>query len=219
MFFVTETFFEMKRRIKVKLLGELGRKFGRQYSFYVHNSKQVLSALSHQIEGFKEYLYTAHEKGMGFKLITKDPEGIDYEELEFACDQLIVAPVIAGSGGGTGRVLLGAALIGMMFIPGIGAFTTVSAGSGILGGTMAFTATGSLMFGLGSSLLLSGLAAMLAPPVPTPKGDSKKKESFMFDRAAELTTQGYPVPVIYGQFLAQAPLVISSSIGTEQVPV
>ena len=38
----------------------------------------------------------------------------------------------------------------------------------------------------------------------------------MFDRAAELTTQGYPVPLIYGRFLCQAPLVISSAIGTTE---
>lgn len=209
----------MKRQIKVKLLGELGRKFGREYSFYVHNSKQVLSALGYQIDGFKEYLYTAHEKGMGFKLITKDPQGMDYDGLDLACDRLIIAPVIAGSGGNAGKILLGAALIGLAFIPGLGTAAAAAGTAGILGTKVAFTTVGSLMFSFGASLLLGGLAALLAPPVPTPKGDSKKKESFMFDRAAELTSQGYPVPIIYGQFLAQAPLVISSSISTTQVNI
>jgi predicted phage tail protein len=209
----------MKRQIKVKLLGELGRKFGREYSFYVHNSKQVLSALGYQIDGFKEYLYTAHEKGMGFKLITKDPQGMDYDGLDLACDRLIIAPVIAGSGGNAGKILLGAALIGLAFIPGVGTAAAAAGSAGIFGTGVAFTTVGSLMFSLGASLLLGVLAALLAPPVATPKGDSKKKESFMFDRAAELTSQGYPVPIIYGQFLAQAPLVISSSISTTQVNV
>ena len=44
------------------------------------------------------------------------------------CDRLVIAPIIAGSGGGAGRILLGAALIGLAFIPGIG---TVAAGGGL----------------------------------------------------------------------------------------
>ena len=206
-----------ERRVEVKLLGELGRRFGRRYVFYVKNAKEVISALSHQVEGFKEYLYTAHEKAMGFKLVSDDPQGMDYEEVMMSCDRLIIAPILAGSGGGAGRILLGAALIGMMFIPGIGAFTTVAAGQGILGGTMAFTTMGSLMFGLGASLILGGIASLIAPPVEAPSGDSNKKDSFMFDRAAELTTQGYPIPLLYGRFLCQAPLVVSSAISTEQL--
>ena len=77
------------------------------------------------------------------------PKAWTMKMMMMSCDRLIIAPVIAGSGGGAGRILLGAALIGMMFIPGIGAFSTVAAGQGILGGTMAFTTMGSLMFSLG----------------------------------------------------------------------
>ena len=203
-----------ERLVKVKLLGEMGRRFGREYEFMARSAKDVFSALTHQVKGFSEYMYTAHENNMGFKVISDDPEGMGYEGMMMSCDRLIIAPVIAGSGGGAGRILLGAALIGMMFIPGIGAFSTVAAGKGILGGTMAFTTMGSLMFGLGASLILGGISQLLAPEVEAPDGDSDKKESFMFDRAAELTTQGYPMPLVYGRFLCQSPLVISSAIET-----
>lgn len=205
------------RRVEVKLLGELGRRFGRSYVFYVKSAREVISALSHQIEGFKEYLYTAHEKAMGFKLVSSDPEGMTYEEVMMSCDRLVIAPIITGSGGGAGRILLGAALIGLAFIPGIG---TVAAGGGLAaaGATVgSFSMYGSLMFSLGASLVLGGIASLIAPPVKPPSGDSEKRESFMFDRAAELTTQGYPVPVLYGQFLCQTPLIISSSIKTVSV--
>lgn len=203
-----------ERLVKVKLIGEMGRRFGREYEFMARNAKDIFSALTHQIEGFSEYMYTAHENNMGFKVISDDPQGMTYEGMMLSCDRLIIAPVIAGSGGGTGRILLGAALIGMMFIPGVNAFAAVKAGTGILGSSMAFTTMGSLMFGLGASLILGGISQLLAPQVETPDGDSNKKESFMFDRAAELTTQGYPMPLIYGRFLCQAPLVISSAIET-----
>lgn len=204
------------RRVEVKLLGELGRRFGRSYVFYVKSAKEVISALSYQVDGFKEYLYTAHEKGMGFKLVSSDPEGMTYEEVLMTCDRLVIAPIIAGSGGGAGRILLGAALIGLAFIPGIG---TVAAGGGLAaaGATVgSFSMYGSLMFSLGMSLVLGGIASLIAPPVKPPK-EAEKRDSFMFDRAAELTTQGYPVPVLYGRFLCQAPLVISSAISTEQL--
>lgn len=202
----------MKRRmVQVKLLGELGRRFGRSYSFMVRNSRDVISALSNQLDGFKDYLATAHENNVGFKLIKDGPEGMDYEELEMSCERLIIAPMIAGAGSNVGRILIGAALIGLSFVSfGAGAF----AGVGTAG---AFGS--SAVFSLGASMVLTGIAGLLTPPVKTPSADSEKKDSFMFDRAVELTTQGLPIPLLYGRYLAVAPLTISSAISTETIPV
>jgi predicted phage tail protein len=200
-----------ERFVTVKLLGELGRKFGREYRFLVRNPRDVISALSRQVDGFKEYLCMAHENNVGFKLVTKEPEGIDYEHVTMSCDRLVIAPMIAGSGGATGKILLGVALVGLSFVSfGAG---TVAAGMGaaFAGGSAGIVSTA--MFGIGLSMIATGIGAMLTPQVKTPSSDSSKKESFMFDRAAELTTQGFPVPLIYGEYLAGAPLVISSSIG------
>lgn len=200
-----------RRWVEVKLLGELGRKFGRSYRFMALNAREVISALSKQIDGFQEYLSRAHENGIGFKLVTKDPEGLDYDGLFLSCDKLVMAPVITGAGSNIGNILVGAALIALSFVSfGAGAF----AGVGVAG---AFGSTA--LFSLGASLFLTGIAGLLSPPVETPNSDTKKKESFMFDRAAELTTQGYPVPLIYGRYLIDAALIVSSSITTEQIPV
>ena len=70
-----------ERRVEVKLLGELGRRFGRSYVFYVKSAREVISALSYQVKGFKEYLYTALKKpwGSGF---SNDPQGMDYESAD-----------------------------------------------------------------------------------------------------------------------------------------
>ena len=211
----------MKRRmVQVKLLGELGRRFGRSYSFMVRNPRDVISALANQLDGFKEYFCGAHENGVGFKLVKDDPEGMDYEGVMMSCEKLVIAPIIAGGGGNVGKILLGAALIGLAFIPGVGAFAAGSAQ--VLAGTAtagALTTVGTVLFGLGASLVLTGLAGLLTPPVKTPESDSKKKDSFMFDRAVELTTQGYPIPLLYGRYLAVSPLTISSAISTETIPV
>lgn len=211
----------MKRRmVQVKLLGELGRRFGRSYSFMVRNPRDVISALANQLDGFKEYFCQAHENGVGFKLVKDDPEGMDYDGVMMSCERLVIAPIIAGAGGNVGRILLGAALIGLAFIPGVGAFAAGSAQ--VLAGTAtagALTSVGTVLFSLGASLVLTGLAGLLTPPVKTPESDSKKKDSFMFDRAVELTTQGYPIPLLYGRYLAVSPLTISSAISTETIPV
>lgn len=196
--------------VEVKLLGELGRRFGRSYKFYAKSPKEVISALSRQLAGFKDYLVNAHENGIGFKLITNDEQGLDYQEIGVVCEKLIIAPMISGAGT-VGRILVGAALVALSFVSFGG---TLFAGVGVAG------ATGStVLFSLGASLVFSGLAALLAPPVNTPKSETERSESYLFDRAAELTSQGFPVPVLYGEFLAQSPLIVSSSISTEQIPV
>ena len=198
-----------RRRVKVKLLGELGRRFGRSYQFMALSPKEVLSALSNQLDGFREYLRGAHENGVFFKLVTADPDGIDYNECMMPCDTLVIAPVITGAGGSgmsIGKILLGAVLIGLAFIPGIG---TVAA-------TGAFSSIGTALFGVGGALLFGGIAELLTP---TPKEPDEAEESFLFDRAADLTSQGLPIPLLYGEYLAVSPLIISSAISTETVPV
>jgi predicted phage tail protein len=201
--------------VEVSLLGELGRKFGRKYSFMATSPKDVFSALCHQLEGFKEYMSNAHENGIGFRLVDGDPGGMDYANLLMGCRKLIIAPIISG-GGTIGRILIGVALVALAFIPGVGTATSVAIAAGAKAG---FTTVGSLLFSLGTSLVLSGVASLLTPPVSNPKSDTDKKDSFLFDRAAELTTQGNPVPILYGRFLAGSPLIISSAITTQQVPV
>ena len=199
-----------ERWVDVKILGELGRKYGSEYRFFARHPRDVLSALCRQISGFKEYLCNAHENNIGFKLITQDAEGIDYEQLTMGCSTLTIAPVVAGSGGATGKILLGVALVGLSFV-NFG--TTAAAGMSLAfaGGSAGIVSTA--MFGIGLSMIATGIGAMLTPQVKTPGSDSGKKESFLFDRAAELTTQGNPIPLVYGRYLVGAPLVISASVG------
>ena len=200
--------------IKVKLLGELGRKFGRSYEFAASSPREIMSALSHQLEGFREYMVSAHEKGIGFRVVNEDPEGMTEEELLMGCRRLIVAPIVSGAGA-VGRILLGIVLIGVAILaPGAGfaglAFAKV--GAGAAAGLAA--AAGNI----GISLVLTGVAQLLAPSPRTP-GDSQKADSFLFDNASETSNQGLPIPLLYGRFLAASPLIVSSSISTVGVPI
>lgn len=197
--------------IKVKLLGELGRKFGRSYEFMANSPKDVMSALCNQLDGFKQYMIDAHENGIGFKLINDDPDGMDYSNVLMGCNRLVIAPIISG-GGTVGKILIGVALVALAFVPGVGSIALATFG------TQAMT-LGSVLFGIGTGLILTGIASLLTPPVETPKGEAERKDSFLFDRATELTSQGVPIPLLYGRFLAQSPLIISSSLSTQQVAV
>jgi len=176
--------------------------------------REVISALSNQLDGFKGYLSTAHENGIFFRLVSEDAEGMSYEECLMPCDQLIIAPIVTGAGGrgfggALGRILLGVALIGLAFT-GIGG---LAIGLGAAGKITA----GSILFSLGGALVFGGIAELLTPSPKEP--DEGGSRSFLFDRAAELTTQGFPVPLLYGQFLAASPLIVSSAISTEGAPV
>ena len=203
--------------VEVKLLGELGKRFGRKHKFMAHSPRDVFSALSNQLEGFKDYFCNAHEKGIGFRLVDGDPEGMDYENVLMGCRRLIIAPVMSG-GGAVGRILIGVALIALAFVSfGGTAFAGAAGISGIFGGTGA--AWGStLLFSLGTSLALTGVSQLLTP-TPDAVKETDRKSSFLFDRATDLTVQGQPVPLLYGKFLAASPLIISSALTTQQVPV
>ena len=205
--------------IKVKLLGELGRKFGRSYEFDVKSPKEVISALSYQLEGFRDYMIHAHENGIGFRLVDDDPEGLDYPELMMGCKQLIIAPVLSGASA-LGRILFGVALISVAILSSGAGFAGLAFASQVTtGGAAAIAGNLAALAGnIGIGLALSGVAQLLTPSPKTPK-EREKRDSFLFDNASETSNQGLPVPLLYGRFLASSPLVISSSISTVGVPV
>ena len=199
--------------VEVKLLGELGKRFGRKHKFMAHSPRDIFSALSHQIEGFKDYFCNAHEKGIGFKLVDGDPDGMDYENVLMGCRRLIIAPIISG-GGSIGKILIGVALIALAFIPIAGQ----AAFAGFVAAKGAFAIGSGILFSLGTTLVLTGIAQLLTP-TPDAQKETDRKDSFLFDRASDLTVQGQPVPILYGKFLASSPLIISSALTTQQVPV
>jgi predicted phage tail protein len=203
--------------MQVKLLGDLGQKFGRHYEFVADSPREVISALSNQLAGFKQYLCEAHERNVAFKLVDDDPEGMAYENTVMHCKRLIIAPMVMG-GGSAGKILLGVGLIALSFVSfGAGAFAGVGglAATSTAAAVPAFTAAGSMvLFKLGATLLFTGIAELLTP---TPK-DGGREESFLFDQAAETSVQGTPVPLMYGRYLATSPALISSSVTTYQVP-
>jgi predicted phage tail protein len=71
--------------------------------------------------------------------------------------------------------------------------------------------------GLGASLVIGGVAQLLTSNSSTPARESKRNESYLFDQASSVGSQGLPVPVLYGERFVSGLSIISSGISTQDV--
>ena len=116
-----------------------------------------------------------------------------------------IVPVLTGAGP-VGRILAGVALIvASIFIPG----------SAMIFGT----AVKGLVFGIGASMALGGVAQLLTP-VPTlptgPDSNQDPRKSYSFSGIQQTSRQGVPVPIVYGETITGS-VVISAGVDTVQV--
>ena len=138
---------------------------------------------------------------------------IDLEELHHPAGQkeIKIVPVVAGAGGATGRIIVGALLIA-------GAFFTGGATIGLLG-LAAPIAVSTVLAGVGITLVLGGVAQLLTPTPKVPQGSDGQddpRKSYSFSGIQNTSRQGVPVPIVYGETLVGS-VVISAGIDTVQV--
>ena len=132
---------------------------------------------------------------------------IDLEELHHPAGAAPISfvPVVAGAGA-VGRIIAGVALLAAaIFIPGFAAWA----------GPTAYA----LIIGVGSSLLLGGVAQLLTPTPKVPQGADKQddpRKSYSFSGVQNTSRQGVPVPIVYGETVVGS-VVISAGIDTVQV--
>ena len=102
--------------------------------------------------------------------------------------------------------------------PGAGIFGKAGAEltGGIVTGTMA--KIGSITSVIGASLVLNGIATMLAPVETIPEENQDPRRSFNFSGIQNTTKAGVAVPVIYGRTMTGS-VVVSANITNEQVEV
>ena len=208
---------------QVKLMGELGEKFGSEWECVDTSIRDILKCIDCQTEGLKDYLSECHLKNVQFSIQTGENLIEEYPELylNVAKEEVIITPVPAGSGKGLGKLITGLLLLAaMFFMPGLGAFMTTG-GTQVAGGYVATTTAGGLsvatvggtsmqaalasgatlsMSGmavmmLGTNLALMGLAEMSAPDPDKTTDDP----SYLFNGAENHIEQGQPVPLLYGE--------------------
>ena len=185
--------------VTIRLLGEAGRRFGRSFVLDVKNAAEAVRALCVQMPAMRQYLVESGDNGIQWRVVTEDPLGLDEEGLFAPCSKRVVlAPQPAGRGA-VGRIILGVALVAGAFIigqPWLGKF--------------AFN----LFVGVGTSLVLGGIAQLLTPTPQTTasRSNEEQRNSFTFDKSNINTAQGSVVPVLYGERIVGSLPVISFSI-------
>ena len=200
---------------KIKLYGELAEFVGhKEFEVQVDSLAKAVSFLVNNFEGIDKFMSPKY-----YQVKVGNYE-IDESEFTYPIGQQDIhfIPVISGEGGGTRKLLLGAALIGSAFL-----FTPLTATSFFSpivapGSFAAASGLTKAVVGIGGSLLLSGVSDML---IPQPKAREFSSEqdprlSFSFSGTQQTSRAGTPVPIVYGEIFTGS-VVISGGIDTEQV--
>ena len=164
---------------RVRLLGELGELFGAEHEYQrLRHPGDAIKMLCINKPAFKDYLLTAHENGIGFKVIQAGAEmGYDEILLPLGQNDLIIAPVISGSGGTVTKILVGVGLVALSFVSfgagGLFAGSVGVTGAGALAtGAIAAGSTAALgsigLLAVGSALVLSGVSDIISPQPKLP---------------------------------------------------
>lgn len=195
---------------EVRLYGHLAKRFGRVHRYDVRSPAEAVRALCATLPGFRQHVIQ-HSRP-GYRVLDGE-QSRDLETLALPADGVIkIVPVTAGAGRGLGTVILGAALIGVGIMTG-GAGLSLGAAWAAGGATFA----GYLAFNVGMSLVLGGVAQMLAPQPKTPGAPERpeNRPSYVFDGPVNTAAQGNPVPVCYGRLIAGSQVISAGMMAEE----
>jgi predicted phage tail protein len=185
----------------IRIYGRLAKFLGRRkFEAEVATAAEAVRFLVTNFPQLEKHMADQHYRisVSGYDLSTDelhDPAG----------NEIRIVPVLTGAGA-VGRILAGVALLVAAFaIPGFAAWA----------GPTAY----GLIVGVGSSLVLGGVAQLLTPVTQVPQGIDKQndpRKSYSFSGIQQTSRQGVPVPIIYGETLVGS-VVISAGIDTVQV--
>lgn len=181
------------------LHGSLADQFGERFEMDVRSPAEAVRALSTQLKGFAD----AIKKGSWHLFRGEVKKGNDLSKGELTMGvgkqrEIHIMPKIEGAGGGgLFQTILGVALIAVgVFIPGAQGLIAVGAG-----------------------LALGGVAQMLTGVAATSdyqESNADERSSFLFDGPVNTSTQGLPVPLIYGKVLTGS-AVVSAGMKAERI--
>ena len=145
---------------KIKLYGELAEFVGhKEFEVQVDSLQKAVSFLVNNFAGIEKYMNPRYYQVKVGDYAVDETEilhPIGQEDIHFV-------PVITGAGRGFGKILLGAALIGIAFLMPV-ASGGLSLGAGIKAGSLAKVGFMTKMVaGVGASLVLSCVSEMLFP--------------------------------------------------------
>lgn len=184
------------------LLGELGKRFGRKHRLDVGSAAEAVRALCANFKEFRQFVASSAERNVAYRVVNVRQD-IGEDELHHPVGHTIVfAPVVMGSSflKKFGMAILGAVLIAAsFFIPPIALVGTATLAS--------------VTFTIGVSMVLGGVAQLLAPTPKTPETE-ENTASYIFNGAVNTSAQGATIPVGYGRLIVGS-AVISAGISVE----
>jgi len=191
----------------IRLLGDLGRRFGREHRLAVATPAEAIRALCVVRPGFRQYV---ESRDRWFKVLVRKAPVADFErELHLQHGQdasFTIAPVIAGAKSKFFQIILGVALIGLAVLnPALGAIA------------IGKTTLAAVAMNVGLSLVIGGVAQLLAP-TPEYTEPVENQPSYLFNGPVQTTQVGFPVPVGYGELIVGGAR-ISTGIWSEDIPV
>ena len=202
---------------KIKLYGELAEFVGhKEFEVKADTLKSAVSFLINNFEGIEKYMSPKYYQ------VKVGNYAIGEDELTYPIgkkEDIHFIPVITGAGIGFGKILLGAALIGVAILsPGAGFMAGGGfgfAGAGAMAGKFSFAA---MLGNIGIGLVLTGVSEMLTPLPKRQEFNSEEdpRLSFSFGGTQQTGRAGTPVPLVYGEIFTGS-VVISGGIDTEQV--
>ncbi len=190
--------------VTVLLYGHLAKRFGKRHVLDIKTPAEAIRAFMANYKDFKDAIMQHNQPG--YRVLAGSEDRADEYGLHLPVGNkqlLKIIPVIAGSGG-LGRIVLGAALIGASFIPGLQGIT-------LFGNTL-LTST---LSSVGVSMILGGVSSLLfSPPKPQRSGNERpeNKPSYSFNGSVNTIGQGNCIPVGYGRMRVGSQVI---SAGTE----
>lgn len=196
----------------VHLHGALGAEFGKKISLAVETVPEAIEALMANFPSFASKIRNGFYRIVVGKTLKNGFELEAHQLLGFKLgnQELHLVPVVEGAKrGGLGKIIAGIALIGLSAMTG-------GAAGAIVGQTLwAGTTVGSLAASIGTSMLLTGVASMIAPEATS---DDESNQSFVMSGPVNNTREGSIVPIVYGEVYTGGVMISGgATVSTKEV--
>lgn len=182
----------------IRLYGRLGAKFGRVHKLVVMSTAEAIRALCVLLPGFERELMESKDRGVEYACFI-GKQNINKDQLNFPTgkDDIRIAPIIKGAkNGGLFQTVMGVVLLAVSFFPGMG-----------------------WLYPIGMAMTLGGVAQMLSP---TQQGLSTQDRpengaSYNFNGPVNVTAQGNPVPLLYGEMFVGSATISAGIMSEDQL--
>jgi len=206
----------------VKVYGQLAKRLGqRVFRADVASPAEAVRFLGVHFPGLDQWLIDSDQDGIGYRVkVSKTTVG--EEDFGLSCNPdatISITPVLTGAGGNgaaIGQIIAGVALVAFsLLLPGVGA---------AIGGAL-MTKIGLV----GGALILGGTAQLIAPKAPaigapsgqgqgqSPINDPRALQSYNFNGIQNTSTQGVPIPLVYGKVFVGSVAISAGVFNTSKI--